>query len=70
MTPLLIFLALLFTPFTWVIVAGAVIGAVMGKPEQPKRRRPAQLPARRTNTYLARMNTLTQIAQQKQRKTR
>ena len=70
MTPLLIFLALACTPFTWVVVAGVVIGAVMDRPDRPKRRHPAQLPARRTNPHLARMTTLTQIAEQKQRKTR
>ena len=67
MTPLLIVLALACTPFTWVIVAGVVIGAVMGKPEQPKRRAPHRLPKRHATPYLARMNALTQIAQQKER---
>lgn len=66
----LIVLALACTPFTWVIIAGVAIGAVMDRPDRPKRRHPAQLPARRTNPYLARMNALTQIAEQKQRKTR
>ena len=68
-TILAVAVALLHTPFTWVIVAGFVVGAVLDRPVKPSKKRRTRVgavkPLRTKTPHFGALAGLSSIAERK-----